>query len=135
LEINQPRSSKRRWQGVCQDFAHIMIALVRDARISCRYVSGYLYHSTEIAHPAADGATHAWVEALLPGLGWVGFDPTINQLAREQHIRTATGRDYDDVPPTMGMMKGKADTELQVRVRVTPSQAMLLPQSAEAQQR
>src|SRR5437660_9966453 len=78
--------------------------------------------------------THG-VEALLPGLDWVGFDPTINQLAREQHIRTATGRDYDDVPPTMGMMKGKADTELQVRVRVTPSQAMLLPQSAEAQQR
>src|ERR1700736_1563931 len=62
-------------QGVCQDFAHIMIALVRNARIPCRYVSGYLYHSSEIAHPAADGATHAWVGALLPDLGWVGFDP------------------------------------------------------------
>jgi transglutaminase-like putative cysteine protease len=80
-----------------------------------------------MAHPAADGATHAWVEALLPGLGWVGFDPTMNRLASEQHIRTATGRDYADVPPTMGMTTGKADTQLQVRVRVTPSQAVLPP--------
>jgi len=114
-------------QGVCQDFAHIMIALVRNARIPCRYVSGYLYHGSENAHPAADGATHAWVEALLPGIGWVGFDPTIDRLASEKHIRTAIGRDYADVPPTMGMMKGKADTHLQVRVRVTPSQAVLPP--------
>jgi transglutaminase-like putative cysteine protease len=114
-------------QGVCQDFAHIMIALVRNAGIPCRYVSGYLYHSSGDAHPAADGATHAWVEALLPGTGWVGFDPTINQLAGEQHIRTAIGRDYADVPPTMGVMKGKAETQLQVRVRVTPSKAVLPP--------
>jgi transglutaminase-like putative cysteine protease len=112
---------------VCQDFAHIMTALVRNARIPCRYVSGYIYHSSENAHPSADGATHAWVEALLPGIGWVGFDPTINRLASEKHIRTAIGRDYADVPPTMGMMKGKADTQLQVRVRVTPSQAVLPP--------
>jgi transglutaminase-like putative cysteine protease len=126
--VNSPiEDALRSRQGVCQDFAHIMIALVRNARIPCRYVSGYLYRSTENAHPATDGATHAWVEALLPGLGWVGFDPTINQLASEQHIRTATGRDYADVPPTRGMMKGKADTQLQVRVRVTPSQAVLPP--------
>ena len=126
--VNSPiEDALRSRQGVCQDFAHIMIALVRNARIPCRYVSGYLYHSTENAHPATDGATHAWVEALLPGLGWVGFDPTINRLASEQHIRTATGRDYADVPPTMGMMKGKADTQLQVRVRVTPSEAVLPP--------
>jgi transglutaminase-like putative cysteine protease len=113
-------------QGVCQDFAHIMIALVRNARIPCRYVSGYLYHSRE-ADSVAEGATHAWVEALLPRLGWVGFDPTMNAIASEKHIRTAIGRDYADVPPTMGMMKGKADTQLQVRVRVTPSQAVLPP--------
>jgi transglutaminase-like putative cysteine protease len=126
--VNSPiEDALRSRQGVCQDFAHIMIALVRNAGIPCRYVSGYFYHITETAHPAADGATHAWVEALLPGLGWVGFDPTINQLASKQHIRTATGRDYADVPPTMGMMKGKANTQLQVRVRVTPSQAVLPP--------
>jgi transglutaminase-like putative cysteine protease len=113
-------------QGVCQDFAHIMIALVRNARIPCRYVSGYLYHAKH-TDSVADGATHAWVEALLPRLGWVGFDPTMDGIASEKHIRTAIGRDYADVPPTMGMMKGKAETQLQVRVRVTPSQAVLPP--------
>ncbi len=114
-------------QGVCQDFSHIMIALARNASIPCRYVSGYLYHGGDDPHPASDGATHAWVEALLPGIGWVGFDPTLDSLADERHIRTAIGRDYADVPPTMGMMKGKADTQLQVRVRVTRSQAVLPP--------
>jgi transglutaminase-like putative cysteine protease len=104
-----------------------MTALVRNAGIPCRYVSGYLYHSSENEHPSADGATHAWVEALLPDVGWVGFDPTINQVAGGRHIRTAIGRDYADVPPTMGVMKGKADTQLQVRVRVTPSEAVLPP--------
>ena len=126
--VNSPiEDALRSRQGVCQDFAHIMIALVRNARIPCRYVSGYLYHSSETAHPASDSATHAWVEALLPGIGWVGFDPTIDRLASEKHIRTAIGRDYADVPPTMGMMKGKAETQLQVRVRVTPAQAVLPP--------
>jgi transglutaminase-like putative cysteine protease len=126
--VNSPiEDALRSRQGVCQDFAHIMIALVRNARIPCRYVSGYLYHGGEDSHPSADGATHAWVEALLPGNGWVGFDPTTNRLADEKHIRTAIGRDYADVPPTMGMMKGKAETQLQVRVRVTPSQAVLPP--------
>ncbi len=126
--VNSPiEHALRSRQGVCQDFAHIMIALVRNARIPCRYVSGYFYHNAENAHPLADGATHAWVEALLPGVGWVGFDPTTNLLADGQHIRTAIGRDYADVPPTMGVMKGKADTQLQVRVRVTPSQAVLPP--------
>jgi len=128
--VNSPiEHALRSRQGVCQDFAHIMIALVRNASIPCRYVSGYLYHnhSAENGHPSADGATHAWVEALLPGVGWVGFDPTTNVLAGGQHIRTAIGRDYADVPPTMGVMKGKAETQLQVRVRVTPSQAVLPP--------
>jgi transglutaminase-like putative cysteine protease len=126
--VNSPiEDALRSRQGVCQDFAHIMIALVRNASIPCRYVSGYIYHSTENEHPAEEGATHAWLEALLPRLGWVGFDPTINRLAGDKHIRTAIGRDYADVPPTMGMMKGKAETQLQVRVRVTPSQAVLPP--------
>jgi transglutaminase-like putative cysteine protease len=125
--VNSPiEDALRSRQGVCQDFAHIMIAIVRNARIPSRYVSGYLYHDSENAH-AAEGATHAWVEALLPGVGWVGFDPTTNRLAGEGHIRTAIGRDYADVPPTMGVMKGKAETQLQVRVRVTPSEAVLPP--------
>lgn len=114
-------------KGVCQDFAHIMISLVRNLYIPCRYVSGYLHHDSEHADRSADGATHAWVEALLPGLGWVGFDPTNNLIAAGRHIRTAVGRDYADVPPTVGTMKGPAQTELQVRVRVTPSDAVLPP--------
>jgi len=114
-------------QGVCQDFSHIMIAAVRGLRIPCRYVSGYLYHD-ELHHDrSAEGATHAWVEALLPGLGWTGFDPTNGVITGTRHIRTAVGRDYADVPPTIGTMKGRTETELQVRVRVAPSQALLPP--------
>src|ERR1022692_3947677 len=71
--------------------------------------------------------THAWVEALLPHIGWVGFDPTNNLIVGGRHIRTAIGRDYADVSPTVGTMKGSAETELQVRVRVTPSDAVLPP--------
>jgi transglutaminase-like putative cysteine protease len=114
-------------KGVCQDFSHIMIAVVRNLGIPCRYVSGYLYHD-ELHHDrSAEGATHAWVEALLPGLGWVGFDPTNGVIAGSRHIRTAVGRDYADVPPTIGTMKGRAETELQVRVRVAASQTLLPP--------
>src|SRR5947209_2815560 len=87
-------------RGVCQDFAHIMTVLVRELGIPCRYVSGYLYHQEDDNERSTDGATHAWVEALLPELGWVGFDPTNNMLAGERHIRVAVGRDYADVPPT-----------------------------------
>jgi transglutaminase-like putative cysteine protease len=113
-------------QGVCQDFAHIMTALVRNAGIPCRYVSGYLYHDESHHDRSAEGAaSHAWVEAYLPQLGWVGFDPTNDLIAGGRHIRTAIGRDYADVPPTLGTMKGKTETELQVRVRVTPSLALL----------
>lgn len=114
-------------QGVCQDFAHIMIAAVRQLGIPCRYVSGYLYHDQSHHDRSGEGATHAWVEALLPGLGWVGFDPTNGVVTGNRHIRTAIGRDYADVPPTFGTMKGRADTELQVRVRVATSQALLPP--------
>lgn len=105
-------------EGVCQDYAHIMIALVRELGIPCRYVSGYLYHSRADHSNAAPDATHAWVEALLPELGWVGFDPTNNTIIGERHIRVAIGRDYADVPPTRGVFKGQADTELGVAVQV-----------------
>jgi transglutaminase-like putative cysteine protease len=108
-------------QGVCQDFAHIMIALVRELGVPCRYVSGYLFHRHEDHDRSADDATHAWVEALLPGLGWVGFDPTNNIPVLDRHIRVALGRDYADVPPTRGVFKGKTDSTLEVAVRVTPT--------------
>lgn len=114
-------------KGVCQDITHISIALLRNLRIPCRYVSGYLYHEADHPDRSVDGATHAWMEALMPTIGWVGFDPTNDVAAAGRHIRTAIGRDYADVPPTLGMMKGSADTDLQVRVRVTPSEAVLPP--------
>lgn len=110
-------------RGVCQDFSHIMTALVRGLGIPCRYVSGYLFHGTEDHDRSAQDATHAWIEAMLPGLGWVGFDPTNNLLASERHIRVAVGRDYADVPPTRGVFQGDAQSELSVAVKVLPSEA------------
>ncbi len=114
--IDEALQSKR---GVCQDFAHIMIALVRQLGIPCRYVSGYLFHH-ENADRSSIAATHAWVEALLPDLGWVGFDPTNNRLVEDRHIRVAIGRDYADVPPTRGVFKGVSAvrSELSVAVNV-----------------
>ena len=110
-------------KGVCQDMTHIMAAMVRRMRIPCRYVSGYLYHSRLNEDRSADGASHAWLECFLPDLGWVGFDPTNNLVAGNRHIRTALGRDYADVPPTRGVFKGNAASELTVSVRVAPSDA------------
>ena len=110
-------------RGVCQDFAHIMIALVRGLKIPCRYVSGYLYHEDSIKDRSPAGATHAWVEAFLGEAGWVAFDPTNNLLGCERHVHVAVGRDYADVPPTRGVHKGEAESELSVRVTVSPVDA------------
>ncbi len=111
-------------QGVCQDFAHIMIALVRRLHIPCRYVSGYMFHRDEEEKDRSlEGASHAWVEALVPGLGWVAFDPTNNLVGGDRHIRVAIGRDYADVPPTRGVYKGEAQSELSVAVTVSPADA------------
>lgn len=107
--------------GVCQDFAHTMIALLRLVRIPSRYVSGYLYRSREDHDRSTPDATHAWVDVLLPQLGWVGFDPTNNLIAHHRHIRTAVGRDYSDVPPTHGIFRGKTSSELYVAVHVEAS--------------
>ena len=109
-------------QGVCQDFAHIMITLVRRLRIPCRYVSGYMFHrDDDEKNRSTEGASHAWVEALVPGLGWVAFDPTNNLVGGDRHIRVAIGRDYADVPPTRGVYKGEAQSELSVAVTVSPA--------------
>ncbi|HEX3891944.1 MAG TPA: transglutaminase family protein [Terracidiphilus sp.] len=109
-------------KGVCQDFAHAMIALLRHVRIPARYVSGYLYRSRDDHDRSTPDATHAWVDVLLPHLGWVGFDPTNNLIAHHRHIRTAVGRDYFDVPPTHGIFRGKTDSELYVAVHVEASE-------------
>ena len=109
-------------RGVCQDFAHIMIAIARSWGIPARYVSGYLHHRGRKDRSSED-ATHAWVEAYLPSLGWVGFDPTNDIVAGERHIRAAVGRDYAAVPPTRGTYKGGAESELAISVAVEPTQA------------
>lgn len=106
-------------RGVCQDISHVMIALLRDVAVPCRYVSGYLYNRPDAgADRPPTSETHAWVEAYLPGLGWVGFDATNDEVVRDGHVRVAIGRDYADVPPTRGVFKGSAETELGVAVRV-----------------
>jgi transglutaminase-like putative cysteine protease len=122
--IDEALTSRR---GVCQDFAHIMIALVRRLGIPCRYVSGYLCQSHGGAARSSDGATHAWVEALLPELGWLGFDPTNDLVAGDRHIRVAIGRDYADVPPTRGVFKGLSAvrSELAVAVAIGAAQPAL----------
>jgi transglutaminase-like putative cysteine protease len=110
-------------RGVCQDFSHVMIAIARAWKIPARYVSGYLHHNRIRKDRSGEDATHAWVEAWLPSLGWIGFDPTNDILAGERHIRVAVGRDYADVPPTRGTLKGSAESELAIAVSVQPTQA------------
>jgi transglutaminase-like putative cysteine protease len=108
--------------GVCQDFVHLALMLLRLRGIAARYVSGYLF-----AAPADGGAdsvevhTHAWLEALLPGQdgpAWVGFDPTNRGLAGERHVKIGHGRHYADVPPIKGVYRGPADSELDARVEM-----------------
>jgi transglutaminase-like putative cysteine protease len=125
--IDEALASRR---GVCQDFTHIMIALVRRLGIPCRYVSGYLFQQGEDGVRSPEGSTHAWAEAWLPGLDWVGFDPTNKLIADHRHIRVAVGRDYADVPPTRGVFKGLSSvrSELSVSVRVGATGASLLEQ-------
>jgi transglutaminase-like putative cysteine protease len=81
-----------------------------------------LFHGGGAHDRSEASATHAWVEAFLPELGWVGFDPTNDLVTGDRHIRTAIGRDYADVPPTHGIFRGRTKSELTVAVRVTQSE-------------
>jgi transglutaminase-like putative cysteine protease len=112
-------------KGVCQDFAHIFLSLVRPLGIPARYVSGYLFHTAGSEDRSSDGATHAWVEVLLPDLGWVGLDPTNNLIADDRHVRVAIGRDYADVPPTRGVFKGVSTVRSELNVSVAVGTASL----------
>jgi len=121
-DVRTPLSEvMRKRQGVCQDFAHLMIALVRSAGLPARYVSGYL--ETESVHSEAGlvGATasHAWVEVYLPNGVWVGLDPTNDMLEGERHVQIGIGRDYGDVPPLRGVFKGARRQALAVSVTVS----------------
>ena len=105
-------------RGVCQDFAHVMIAIARSWGIPARYVSGYLHVTDQSGEHTPDNATHAWVECRLPRLGWIGFDPTNRSLAGDGHVCIATGRDYRDVSPTRGIIQGGGEARLEVEVTV-----------------
>jgi len=115
----------RRRRGVCQDFAHLMLSILRSYGLPARYVSGYIEaFDPATKDPELVGATasHAWVEACLPGGFWWGLDPTNNQAAGLRHVRVATGRDYRDVAPLRGTYKGAQDQKLEVMVSVKRSE-------------
>lgn len=106
-------------KGVCQDFAHLMLSILRTGGVPARYVSGYI----EAVDPTdteqelvGAAASHAWVEVALPGGYWWGLDPTNNQVVGQRHIKVAVGRDYDDVAPLRGTFRGPINQELEVAV-------------------
>ena len=102
--------------GVCQDFAHLMLQILRTCHIPCRYVSGYICPNKDGMR--GEGATHAWVEAFIPGYGWAGIDPTNNIWVTNKHVKLAVGRDFKDCSPVKGTFKGPAKQQLSVFVAV-----------------
>lgn len=110
--------------GVCQDFAHLTIAMLRSVGIAARYVSGYFYasdptdsESTEVEEIVV--ATHAWVEVSVPGWGWWGIDPTNASPVGERHVKIGHGRDYDDVTPLRGVYYGESEHHLAAEVTMS----------------
>jgi len=105
-------------QGVCQDMAHLTVALLREAGLPARYVSGYL-HADPSAEPGQTvvGESHAWVEYWAGS--WLPCDPTSGAPVRERHVVVARGRDYTDIPPLKGIYHGAPTSSLDVTVEVT----------------
>jgi transglutaminase-like putative cysteine protease len=103
--------------GVCQDFAHMLLVMLRMLGIPARYVSGYICPNKNGMR--GEGATHAWVEAYIPYYGWLGMDPTNNCIANELHVRLAVGRNFSDCSPVKGSYKGTAKHVLHVGVSVS----------------
>ncbi len=112
--------------GVCQDFAHLLLGVVRKQGLPARYVSGYLVPESAASPDAklqeviGGSASHAWAEVYLPDTGWIGLDPTLGKPLGLQHVRIAYGRDYGDVAPVRGVYKGHAGQRLSVDVSVRP---------------
>ncbi len=110
--------------GVCQDFSHLMVAMLRSVGIGARYVSGYFYAADPTrADHTEEGevvvATHAWVEAAIPGFGWWALDPTNGAPVGERHVKIGHGRDYDDVSPLRGVYYGESEHELAAEVTMS----------------
>jgi transglutaminase-like putative cysteine protease len=100
--------------GVCQDFAHILLVMLRIYDIPARYVSGYICPKEQGVR--GEGATHAWVEAYIPDYGWLGLDPTNNCIVNDEHVRLAVGRNFSDCTPVKGSYKGSGEHTLEVSV-------------------
>jgi transglutaminase-like putative cysteine protease len=119
--------------GVCQDFAHLTLGVLRLAGIPARYVSGYLAPEPGIETPPGSQASHAWVEAMLPGAGWTGFDPTHRCRTDLRYIRVAVGRDYADATPVRGVYRSLGGhNTMTVDLEISPAQ--LNEQAAQSQQ-
>jgi len=103
--------------GVCQDFAHVMIGALRSAGLAARYVSGYLRSGKDVQGAEA---SHAWVSAYVPGVGWVDFDPTNDVMPTDGHVTVGWGRDYGDVTPLKGVALGGGGQTVDVEVHVAP---------------
>ncbi len=102
--------------GVCQDFAHVHLGMCRSLGIPARYVSGYFLNTTR--RPREIEASHAWIEAWVPGHGWAAFDPTHDRPADDRYVKVAVGRDYQDISPVNGSYRGAATRSLRVSVSV-----------------
>ncbi len=108
----------REGKGVCQDFAHLMLILLRGTGIPARYVSGYLHPKRQaVVGDTIDGQSHAWVQAWTGG--WWNYDPTNDAEINEQYISVGVGRDYSDVSPLKGIYSGEGSTDLDVVVEIT----------------
>lgn len=109
-------------RGVCQDFAHLMLACLRSRRLPARYVSGYILTHPPEGQPRLQGAdaSHAWVSVWIPGQGWIDLDPTNNMSCRDEHITVACGRDYADVNPLRGAVTGGGEQQIHVAVTMMP---------------
>ena len=104
-------------QGVCQDFAHVMIGVLRSRGLAARYVSGYLRSRAQYVGAEA---SHAWVAVFVPGYGWLNVDPTNNVIPSDRHITLGWGRDFGDVSPVKGITLGGGGQTVNVEVRVDP---------------
>lgn len=117
--VNQVLKQRK---GVCQDFAHLMIAAIRSSGLAARYVSGYILTEPPEGQERLEGAdaSHAWLSVFIPGHGWVDVDPTNRLVCGEQHLKVAYGRDYFDVSMLKGAVTGGGEQKLAVEVTVRP---------------
>jgi transglutaminase-like putative cysteine protease len=107
--------------GVCQDFAHVALGMCRVSGIPARYVSGYFIKVQR--RPGEEEASHAWIEAFIPGYGWAAYDPTHDRAADERYVKVACGRDYGDIRPVSGTYRGGKTRSLEVEVRLREAEA------------